>query len=209
MLITASLTLTHEETPMITTKSRWLVAAVAAASLAGVTGVASATTPPAEMTGPSGALCAAVPAEGPGSAAAMAAEPLATAASSNPLLATLVAAVTAGGLVDTLNGPGPFTVIAPINSAFDKVNPDTLKGLLADKDALGKVLTYHVIGKQMSGAELVAAAEVDTVNGAKLTFSKVNDTIVINGGAAAVQCGDIKVGNATVFLIDSVVLPPS
>ena len=124
---------------MITTKSRWLVAAVAAASLAGVTGVASATTPPAEMAGPSGALCAAVPAEGPGSAAAMAAEPLATAASSNPLLSTLVAAVTAGGLVDTLNGPGPFTVIAPINSAFDKVNPDTLKGLLADKDAPGVI----------------------------------------------------------------------
>lgn len=198
---------------MITTRHRWMVAALTAASLAGVTGVASATTPPttagAAAAGPSGPLCAAIPAEGAGSAAEMAAAPLATAASSNPLLSTLVAAVTAAELVETLNGPGPFTVIAPINSAFDKVAPDTLKGLLADKEALGKVLTYHVIGKQHTGAELVAAGALDTVNGAKLNFAMVNDTIVINGGAAAVQCGDIKVGNATVFLIDSVVLPPS
>ncbi len=189
--------------------------ALATLGLGTATGVhaQASTTPPggtmAAMSGPSGSLCAAVPAEGAGSAAEMAKAPAATAASSNPLLSTLVAAVTAAGLVDTLNGPGPFTIIAPVNSAFDKVDPATLTGLLADKDKLTKVLTYHVIGKQMSSADLVAAGEVDTVNGAKLKFTKVNDTVVINGGAAAVQCADVTVANATVHLIDSVVLPPS
>jgi uncharacterized surface protein with fasciclin (FAS1) repeats len=199
---------------MIRTSHRRLRAGSVIAALAMMcsAGIASATTePPSEpMTaGPTGAACAAVPTDGEGSVAGMADDPVGTAASNNPLLSTLVAAVSAAGLVDTLNTGGPFTVFAPINTAFDKVDPATLEGLLADTDALTGVLTYHVVPEQLSGADLVAGGTFATVNGAELTVAQVNETLVINGGAAAVLCGDVPTANATVFLIDSVLLPPA
>jgi uncharacterized surface protein with fasciclin (FAS1) repeats len=160
-------------------------------------------------SGPSGPLCAAVPADGEGSAAGMADDPVATAASNNPLLSTLVAAVTAANLGDTLNTGGPFTVFAPVNSAFDKIDPATLEGVLADVDALTGILTYHVIPEQLSSADLVAGGAFATVNGAEVTIAQVNDTLVINGGAAAVQCADVSTANATVYLIDTVLMPPA
>lgn len=189
-------------------RTHHLLAGVALA-LAGVAtaGPAGAMAPDAD--GPTGALCAAVPAEGEGSVAGMADDAVGTAASNNPLLTTLVAAVSAAGLVDTLNGPGPFTVFAPVNSAFDKVDPDTLAAVLDDGDMLTSILTYHVIPEQLSGADLVAGGTFVTANGGELDFSQVNDTIVINGGAAAVQCADVPTANATVFLIDTVLLPES
>ena len=159
--------------------------------------------------GPSGAACAAVPTEGEGSVDGMADDPVGTAASNNPLLSTLVAAVDAAGLVDTLNSGGPFTVFAPINTAFAKIDPATLEGVLADTDALTGILTYHVVPEQLSGADLVAGGTFATVNGAELTVADVGGTIVVNGGAAAVLCGDVPTANATVFLIDSVLMPPA
>jgi len=164
--------------------------------------------PGAEMAGPAGPLCAAVPADGEGSAAGMADDPVGTAASNNPLLSTLVAAVTAAGLVDTLNGGGPFTVFAPINSAFDKIDPATLEGLLANTDALVGILTYHVLPEQMSAADLVAGGTFTTVNGADLTVAMVGETLVINDGASAVLCAEVSTANATVYLIDTVLTPP-
>ena len=117
---------------MSRTTHRYVVAALATLSFAGVAaGSAAATTaPPEDMTaaGPAGPLCAAVPADGEGSVAGMADDAVGTAASNNPLLTTLVAAVTAADLGDTFNGPGPFTVFAPVNSAFDKVDPVHTKG---------------------------------------------------------------------------------
>ncbi len=209
---------------MIRTSRRRLSAGslIAAAALVCSAGIASATTePPSEpmgsepMTsepmaaGPVGAACAAVPTEGEGSVSGMADDPVGTAASNNPLLSTLVAAVSAAGLVDTLNTGGPFTVFAPINTAFDKIDPATLEGVLADVDALTGILTYHVVPEQLSGADLVAGGTFATVNGAELTVAQVNDTLVVNGGAAAVLCGDVPTANATVFLIDSVLMPPA
>ena len=194
---------------------------IAAAALVCSAGIASATTPPSEpmgtepmtsepMTaGPTGAACAAVPNDGEGSVDGMADDPVGTAASNNPLLSTLVAAVSAAGLVDTLNTGGPYTVFAPINTAFDKIDPATLEGVLADTDALTGILTYHVVPEQLSGADLVAGGTFATVNGAELTVAQVNDTLVVNGGAAAVLCGDVPTANATVFLIDSVLMPPA
>jgi uncharacterized surface protein with fasciclin (FAS1) repeats len=195
---------------------------IAAVALVCSAGIASATTePPTEpigsepmtsepMTGtPSGAACAAVPTDGEGSVAGMADDPVGTAASNNPLLSTLVAAVSAAGLVDTLNTGGPFTVFAPINTAFDKIDQATLESVLADTDALTGILTYHVLPEQLSGADLVAGRTFATVNGAELTVAQVNDTLVVNGGAAAVLCGDVPTANATVFLIDSVLMPPA
>jgi uncharacterized surface protein with fasciclin (FAS1) repeats len=208
---------------MIRTSRRRLSAGslIAAAALVCSAGIASATTePPSEpmgsepttsepmAAGPVGAACAAVPTEGEGSVSGMADDPVG-AASNNPLLSTLVAAVSAAGLVDTLNTGGPFTVFAPINTAFDKIEPATLEGVLADTDALTGILTYHVLPEQLSGADLVAGGTFATVNGAELTVAQVNDTLVVNGGAAAVLCGDVPTANATVFLIDSVLMPPA
>jgi uncharacterized surface protein with fasciclin (FAS1) repeats len=211
-----------------TTRRRRLSAGslLAAAAFVCSAGIASATTePPSEpmgtepmtsepmtsepMAGPSGAACAAVPNDGEGSVDGMADDPVGTAASNNPLLSTLVAAVSAAGLVDTLNTGGPYTVFAPINTAFDKIDPATLEGVLADADALTGILTYHVVPEQLSGADLSAGGTFATVNGAELTVADVNGTLVVNGGAAAVLCGDVPTANATVFLIDSVLMPPA
>ena len=197
-------------------KSRAIGAlAIATLSIAGVASTVSASTAPSTpmasdtaMAGPTGPLCAAVPADGPGSVAGMAADPVGTAASNNPLLSTLVAAVTAANLGDTLNSAGPFTVFAPVNSAFDKIPADTLQSVLGDVPTLTSILTYHVLPQQLSGADLAAGGTFTTVNGADLTVAMVNDTIVINGGAAAVQCADVPTANATVFLIDTVLMPP-
>ena len=178
---------------------RHAVAAIAALSLAGIAGAvgsASATTaPPDDMTmsGPSGPLCAAVPTDGEGSVAGMADDAVGTAASNNPLLTTLVAAVTAADLGHTLNGPGPFTVFAPVNSAFDKIDPATLEGVLADVDTLTSILTYHVVPEQLSSADLVSGGTFATANGAELTIAHVGETLVVNGGAAAVQCADVPI----------------
>ncbi len=210
---------------MIRTSRRRLSAGslIAAAALVCSAGIASATTEPpgtepmgtesmgsAPMAaGPTGAACAAVPADGEGSVGGMADDPVGTAASNNPLLSTLVAAVDAAGLVDTINTGGPFTVFAPINTAFDKIDPATLEGVLADPEALTGILTYHVVPEQLSGADLVAGGTFATVNGAELTVADVNGTLVVNGGSAAVLCADVPTANATVFLIDTVLMPPA
>ena len=112
-----------------------------------------------EMMEPSGPACASVPTDGEGSFAGMADDPAATAASNNPELSTLVTAVDAAGLVDTLNGEGPFTIFAPANSAFAKVPAADLEALLADpQGALTDILTLHVVaGESLSSTDLVEA----------------------------------------------------
>jgi uncharacterized surface protein with fasciclin (FAS1) repeats len=199
-------------------RSLLTVAAIATFTSAGVAGATTeppSTEPmgteamgsePMAAAGPAGAACAAVPTDGEGSVSGMADDPVGTAASNNPLLSTLVAAVDAAGLAETLNTGGPFTVFAPINTAFDKIDPATLDSVLADTEALTGILTYHVIPEQLGSADL-AGGTFATVNGAELSFAMVNDTLVINGGAAAVLCGDVPTANATVFLIDTVLMP--
>ncbi|MGB3412499.1 MAG: fasciclin domain-containing protein [Microthrixaceae bacterium] len=154
---------------------------------------------------PTGPACSAVPADGAGSFEGMAAEPVATAASANPLLSTLVTAVGEAGLVDTLNGPGPFTVFAPVNDAFAKIPADDLKAVLADKAQLTKLLTFHVASGEMTSADLIDAGTVKTVEGGDLTIEKSGDSFTVNG--ANVLCADVPTANATVFLIDSVMMP--
>ena len=162
----------------------------------------------AAMVEPTGPGCAAVPADGAGSFAGMAQDPAATAASNNPALSTLVAAVQAAGLVDTLNGTGPFTIFAPTNDAFAKIPADTLNAVLADKEQLTKILTYHVVaGEKMDGASLVDAGTATTVEGGDLTVTASGDTVKVND--ATVVCANIPTANATVHLIDTVLMPPS
>jgi uncharacterized surface protein with fasciclin (FAS1) repeats len=157
--------------------------------------------------GATGPGCAAVPTSGEGSFDGMADDPAATAASNNPLLSTLVSAVTAAGLGDTLNGEGPFTIFAPTNDAFAKIPAADLQAVLADTDLLTSILTYHVIGgEQLSAEDLVAQGTAATVNGGELTFTEAADGALMVNGATSV-CMNVPTANATVHIIDTVLMP--
>ncbi len=158
---------------------------------------------------PSGDACASVPADGAGSFDGMAQDPAATAASNNPELSTLVTAVTEAGLVDTLNGDGPFTIFAPANAAFAKIPEADLNAVLADKDQLTSILTYHVVaGEKMSSKDLIEAGSVETVQGGEVTITEEGGKLKINGTATGV-CIDVPTANATVHIIDEVLMPTS
>lgn len=155
---------------------------------------------------PFGPACSAVPEDGAGSFAGMAQDRAATAAGNNPLLSTLVEAVVAAELVDTLNGEGPFTIFAPVNDAFAALPEDDLNAVLADVDLLTSVLTFHVIaGENLDAEGLAAAGSAMTVQGGALTFGP--DGTMVNG--VDVICSDVTVANATVHIIDQVLLPGS
>ena len=186
------------------------VAADTAAADTAAADTAAAAAPAADMMGAFGPGCAGVPADGAGSFAGMAKDPAATAASNNPALSTLVAAVTAAGLVDTLNGPGPFTIFAPTNDAFSKIDAATMEKLLADpKGDLSKILTFHVVsGKALKAADLLTDAKETTVQGGDVTIAGSGEDVTING-TSKVVCGDVTVGNGIVHIIDTVLTPPT
>ncbi|GAA0969233.1 fasciclin domain-containing protein [Actinocorallia libanotica] len=148
--------------------------------------------------------CAAVPANGPGSFAGMAADPVATAASNNPVLSTLVTAVKKAGLVDTLNSAQDVTVFAPTNDAFAKIPQADLNKVLADKKALTDILTYHVVEGRKTPADL-ASGSFKTLQGATVTTEGGDTDYTVN--AAKVVCGNVQTGNATVYIIDTVLMP--
>ena len=154
---------------------------------------------------PSGPACGAVPGEGPGSFDGLASVPVATAAASSKLLTTLATAVTDAGLVDTLNGDGPFTVFAPANSAFGEIPASDLDALLGDKEALTDVLTYHVVEGAYTPDELIEAGTVDSIQGQPLTIAEDGDNLTVDG--AKVLCGNIPVENGVVYVIDEVLQP--
>jgi uncharacterized surface protein with fasciclin (FAS1) repeats len=154
-----------------------------------------------------GSGCTAVPPAGAGSFTGMATAPVASAASANPVLSTLVAAVTKAGLVDTLNSQKSLTVFAPSNDAFGKIPPKTLKAVLADKPTLTKILTYHVIAGALSPDQLAGTHQ--TLEGDDLTISGDNPDFVVGTQKASIVCGDVKTANATVYIIDSVLMPPN
>jgi uncharacterized surface protein with fasciclin (FAS1) repeats len=153
-----------------------------------------------------GAGCSAVPTSGAGSFDGMATAPVASAASANPLLSTLVTAVTKAGLVDTLNGQKSLTVFAPTNDAFGKIPPKTLKAVLADKPTLTKILTYHVIAGALAPDQLAGTHK--TLEGGDLTISGNDPDFVVGTQKASIVCGNVKTANATVYIIDTVLMPP-
>lgn len=157
----------------------------------------------AMAAGPFGPGCAGVPTEGEGSVEGMADDPVATAASNNPLLKTLVAAVTEAGLVDTLNSAEALTVFAPTDDAFAKIPKKDLNALLADKEALTTVLTHHVVAGQLSPEDV--AGEHETLAGDMITVEGSGEDFTAEG--AAVVCGNVSTANATVYVIDSVMMP--
>ncbi|MFD6222265.1 fasciclin domain-containing protein [Nocardia asteroides] len=164
------------------------------------------------MTGLVGAGCADYAAQvpsGPGSIDAMAQEPVATAAANNPLLTTLTAAVSGQlnpqvNLVDTLNG-GEFTVFAPVDDAFAALDPATLETLKTDSALLTSILTYHVVPGRLAPDAVVGTHT--TVQGSQVAVTESGDQLTVD--KAGVICGGVDTANATVYLIDGVLTPPT
>ncbi len=161
----------------------------------------------AATTSDFGPACASVPKSGAGSFTGMSTAPVATAASANPVLSTLVAAVKAAGLVDTLNSASNITVFAPDNAAFAKIPAATLKSVLANKAELTKILTYHVASGRKSPADLSSGMAIKTLESGDVMPALKNGTYTVNG--ANVVCGNVQTANATVYIIDTVLMPKS
>jgi uncharacterized surface protein with fasciclin (FAS1) repeats len=160
------------------------------------------------MAAPFGSACSSVPTSGAGSFSGMATAPVATAASANPVLSTLVSAVKAAGLVDTLNSASNITVFAPDNAAFAKIPAAQLKALLANKAELTKVLTYHVVGSTVTPAELGTKGPFKTLEGATVKATGSGTSFTVNG-TSHVVCGGVHTANATVYIVDTVLMPPA
>ena len=167
--------------------------------------------PAANLVGPGCADYAAQVPDGAGSVQGMSQDPVAVAASNNPLLTQLTAAVSGQlnpdvDLVSTLNG-GEFTVFAPVDEAFGKIDAGTIETLKTDADLLSGILTYHVVEGQILPDEI--AGEHTTVQGETVTVEGSGDDLTVGAGGAKVICGGVQTANATVYLIDSVLMPPS
>ncbi|MBK7233786.1 MAG: fasciclin domain-containing protein [Saprospiraceae bacterium] len=120
---------------------------------------------------------------------------------------TLVAAVKAAGLVETLSSAGPFTVFAPTNEAFNKLPAGTVDGLLKPemKDKLTSVLTYHVVAGRYTSKDLMNGMQLKTVQGQKITITKNGNTWMVNN--AKIEIADIMDSNGVTYVIDSVLMP--
>jgi uncharacterized surface protein with fasciclin (FAS1) repeats len=169
----------------------------------------SAPDPAADLVGSGCAGYAQQMPSGPGSVSGMAQDPVVTAASNNPLLTTLTAALSGKlnpgvNLVDTLNS-GDFTVIAPTDDAFKKLDAATLAKLKTDAPLLTGILDYHVIAGQLSPAQVVGTHK--TVVGADVTVTGAGETLKFGG--SGLVCGGIQTANATVYLVDTVMMPPA
>ncbi|MER7556877.1 fasciclin domain-containing protein [Nocardioides sp. NPDC126508] len=149
--------------------------------------------------------CKLIPADGAGSFNGMSTAPVASAASANPLLKTLVAAVGQAKLVDTLNSADALTVFAPTDDAFKKIPKADLDAVMADKATLTKVLTHHVVAGQLSPDEV--AGEHETLAGDKIDVKGSGENFTVGKENAKVLCGNIPTANATVYVVDTVLMP--
>lgn len=125
-------------------------------------------------------------------------------ASSDPKFSTLVSAVKAADLVETLSSEGPFTVFAPTNEAFEALGKDTLQAVLADKTKLVNILTYHVVPQKLLATEVLAQSSITTVQGQELMVSSspkpmVNDAVIV--------ATDLGADNGVIHVIDTVLIP--
>lgn len=165
--------------------------------------------PAANLVGPGCMDYAEQVPDGAGSIQGMSQDPVAVAASNNPMLTTLVSAVSGElnpdvNLVDTLNG-SEFTVFAPVDDAFAKIDDATIETLKTDSDMLTSILTYHVMPGQIEPADI--AGMHTTVQGSDLEVTGSGDDWMVND--ATVICGGVQTANATVYLIDAVLMPPT
>ncbi|OBF79193.1 cell surface protein [Mycobacterium sp. 852002-51163_SCH5372311] len=183
-------------------------AAAAAVGLALIGAPAAVASPATNLVGPGCAAYAQQVPSGPGSVAGMANDPVAVAASNNPMLTTLTSALSGKlnpqvNLVDTLNS-GQYTVFAPTDQAFSKLDAATVDRLKTDAPLLNKILTYHVVQGQMSPAQV--GGTHNTLQGASLTVTGSGNNLKVNN--ASVVCGGVQTANAVVYMIDTVLMPP-
>jgi uncharacterized surface protein with fasciclin (FAS1) repeats len=127
---------------------------------------------------------------------------------------TLVAAVKAAGLVDTLSGPDPFTVFAPTNAAFGKLPAGTVDTLVKpeNKATLTKILTYHVVAGKLEASDLTDGKKLKTVEGEELTVKKSGDKVMIvdaKGGSSTVTIPNVNQSNGVIHVVDTVLMPAS
>ena len=172
-----------------------------------------------EISDIKGPACGQGPPSGEGSAQGMVDDPVGTAASNNPLLTTLVSAASAAKLVDTLNNADALTVFAPINPAFEKLPAGTVDSLVSAPNVgtpegdLSKILTTHVVSTRYDAEGLASAKTVKSLqSGSMLTIGgTAPDKLTVSSGGvtANVVCANVPTANATVFLIDSVMMPAS
>jgi uncharacterized surface protein with fasciclin (FAS1) repeats len=165
--------------------------------------------PASDLIGSGCADYAALHPSGPASVAGMAQDPVATAASNNPLLSTLTSALSGKlnpqvNLVDTLNN-GQYTVFAPTNAAFDKLPPATIDELKTNAEKLKSILTFHVVQGQASPAKVDGMHK--TLQGADVNVVGQGNDLKVND--AGLVCGGVHTANATVYMIDTVLVPPS
>ncbi|MEQ0562111.1 fasciclin domain-containing protein [Amycolatopsis sp. NEAU-NG30] len=168
-------------------------------------GSADGVTTNADVFGPA---CSQLPqGSAPGSLDSMGPQPVASAASTNPLLTKLVAAVKATNLVDTLNSQQAITVFAPADPAFAALGDAKFTELAGKPDQLAPILQYHVVGKRYDAKGLAAAGTVESLNtaGGPLKIEGSGENMTVNG--AKILCGNIPTKNATVFVIDKVLTP--
>ncbi|WP_199441629.1 fasciclin domain-containing protein [Umezawaea beigongshangensis] len=156
-----------------------------------------------------GSGCASVPQDpsDKGSLQGMVTDPVATAASNNPLLTKLTAAVGAANLGDTLNSAPAITVFAPADPAFEALGEAKFAELAGDAATLGPILQYHVVGKRYDAAGLESAGTVKSLTDQDLTIEGSGENMTVNG--AKVLCGNVPTKNATVFVLDTVLTPPA
>ena len=186
-----------------------VLAATAMVALSVGTAASAPADPAANLVGPGCAAYAQKVPSGPGSVAGMAQDPVAVAASNNPLLTTLTSAVSGKlnpgvNLVDTLDG-GQFTVIAPTDDAFAKLPPATIDTLKTDAPLLNSILTYHVLPGQLSPTQIAGTHK--TVQGASVTVTGSGANLKFNN--SALVCGGVQTANATVYMVDTVLMPPA
>jgi transforming growth factor-beta-induced protein len=121
---------------------------------------------------------------------------------------TLLEAATAAGLVETLQGDGPFTVFAPTDDAFAALPEGTLEGLLADPEALKQILLYHVVSGKVTSDQVVDLTSADSVAGPAIAIAVKDGKVVLNDSATVVTT-DIETKNGVIHVIDAVILPPA
>jgi uncharacterized surface protein with fasciclin (FAS1) repeats len=180
-----------------------------AATTTTTTSTSAAAAPAGTLVGPGCASYTEQVPTGPGSVSGMAKDPVTVAASNNPLLKTLTSALSGKlnpnvNLVQTLDS-GQFTVFAPTDDAFAKIDPATIEKLKTDSNLLTSILTYHVVPGQADPAQVVG--EHKTVQGATVMVTGSGDDLKVND--ANVVCGGVQTANATVYLIDTVLMPPA
>lgn len=152
-----------------------------------------------------GPACSQIPASGPGSVEDMADSPVGTAAKDNPLLSTLAGAAERAGLLDTLDSAQDVTVFAPANAAFQNVDASRLARLMADPQSLGDVLRYHVVQQRLTPEQVTGTHT--TLSGRQLTVAGSGENMTVGANKAKVLCGNVQTANATIYVIDGVLLP--